>query len=183
MSDVTTARILRVNHAGEYGAVRIYSAQLFVSKKIYPDLVPFLERTLADEVRHCEKFAHAMKPRDAKPCYTMGLWSSGGWLLGFITALMGRNAVMICTAAVERVVHEHLKEQMRYLDGKDAELRSIILDIEKEEIEHLDFAQSNLKQSFLVKPLSALIKASTEIVIWLSTQGDVTRMKRTLASV
>ena len=172
---------MKVNHAGEYGAIRIYSAQLIVSKRIHKDLVPFLEHTLAHEIAHAQKFIEAMKIRQTRPCRAMPLWGIGGWILGFTTACMGKNAVMICTEAVESAVHAHLQDQIRYLDNKDAELRNIILDIEKEEIEHLHYAQHHVRHSWLTKPLSCVITFSTESVIWLSTQGDVTRMKNAIA--
>ena len=88
---------------------------------------------------------------------------------------------MICTEAVESTVHKHLQDQIRYLDSKDAELRNLILDIEKEEIEHLEYAQRHVKRNRLTKPLFCFITLSTEIVIWLSTQGDVTKMKNAIA--
>ena len=177
MLDKTIARIMKVNHAGEYGAIRIYSAQLLVSKILHKNLVPFLEQTLAHEIEHAQKFIAAMKIRQTRPCNAMPLWGIGGWVLGFITACMGKNAIMICTEAVESAVHKHLRDQICYLDNKDAELKNLIIDIEKEEIEHLQYAQQNVKRSWLTQPLSNVIAVSTEIVIWLSTQGDVTRMR------
>ena len=64
----------------------------------------------------------------------MSLWSRGGWLLGFLTALMGRQAIWICTAAVEAAVHRHLDDQLHFLPSRDPELRDIILSIREEEI-------------------------------------------------
>lgn len=180
MTDKTIMRIMRVNHAGEYGAVRIYSAQLLVSKILHRELVPFLERTMAHEIDHCGKFVQAMKSRNTRPCYAMPLWGIGGWALGFITACISRNAVMICTAAVEQVVHSHLKEQIRFLEKKDEKLKNIILEIEKDEVEHLEYARKNSKPTILLKPLFYFISQSTEIVIWLSTQGDVSRMRKAI---
>lgn len=172
---------MKVNHAGEYGAIRIYTAQLLVSKFLHKDLVPFLERTLAHEIEHAQKFIVAMRNRQTRPCNVMPLWGIGGWALGFITACMGRNAVMICTEAVEGAVHKHLQDQIRYLNDKDGELRSLILDIQKEEIEHLEYAQRHVKYKWLAKPLFSFITISTDVVIWLSTQGDVTKMKNAIA--
>jgi 3-demethoxyubiquinol 3-hydroxylase len=180
--DKTIARILKVNHAGEYGAIQIYRSQLMVSAILYKDLVPFLRETLAHEIAHCRIFLEAMPARKARPCQAMPCWGVGGWLLGFITALMGRNAVMICTAAVERAVHKHLQDQLRYLAQRDEELKQIILSIEKEELEHLHYAENKVCPSVLAKPLAGFIARSTDLVIWLSTQGDVTRMQRALQS-
>jgi 3-demethoxyubiquinol 3-hydroxylase len=179
-TDRTIARIMKVNHAGEYGAIRIYSAQLLVSRFLHKELLPFLERTLAHEIQHCQKFVEAMEARKTRACRAMWLWGSGGWLLGFITACMGKNAVMICTAAVEKAVHKHLRDQIRYLEGKDNALRDVILAIEIEETEHLDHALAHVKPSLMTKPLNTVITLSTETVIWLSTQGDVTKMKNAI---
>ena len=88
---------------------------------------------------------------------------------------------MICTAAVERTVHKHLEDQIRYLDDKDAELRQLIMDIQKEENQHLEHAEAHAKRSILTQLMFYLITASTEAVIWLSTQGDVSRMRRIVA--
>ena len=69
------ARICRVNHAGEFGAIRIYGAQVFVARRLWPDVVPDLEDMLADERRHCDLFRAAMPARQSRPCRVMRLWS------------------------------------------------------------------------------------------------------------
>ena len=75
---LTIARILKVNHAGEYGAIRIYRAQAFVARRLHGRLLPFLSETLAHEVDHCRRFRAAMSGRGARPCRAMSLWSLGG---------------------------------------------------------------------------------------------------------
>lgn len=182
MSDRTIARILKVNHAGEFGAIRIYRAQLWYARKVGSDLAPFLTETLSHEMAHCQRFLDAMPSRDARPCNAMPLWGMGGSLLGLITSFMGRNAVMVCTEAVEETVHRHLDEQMHYLTGRDEALRLMIADIQGEEVQHLQFARSQVRPSPLNGALKALICVSTEVVIWLSTQGAVTRMVRGIRS-
>ena len=177
----TVQRILKVNHAGEFGAIRIYRAQLFVSKILHRDLVAFLAYTLAHEVEHCRKFLSAMPAYQGRPCRMMWLWGMGGYLLGLLTALMGRNAIMICTASVEKTVHVHLEDQIGFLNKRDDGLRALIQEIQIEENEHLEFAETNMKPSVLHRPLYGLIAASTELVIWLSTQGDVTKMKKAIS--
>jgi len=182
MSDRTIARILKVNHAGEFGAIRIYRAQLWYAQKTTSDLVPFLLETLSHEMVHCQRFLDAMPSRDARPCNAMPLWGIGGSILGLATSLMGRNAVMVCTEAVEETVHRHLDEQMHYLTGRDEALREMVAEIQVEEVQHLRFAQSQVRPSPLNGALKALICVSTEVVIWLSTQGAVTRMVRGIRS-
>ena len=176
---LTIARIVRVNHAGEYGAVRIYSAQIAVSKKLYPDVVPALAEMLEHEKKHCALFYAAMPARQSRPCRIMSLWSWGGWLLGFSTAVIGRQAIWICTAAVEAAVHRHLDDQMFFLKERDRELHDIVLSIREEELSHLNHAQSQIRSSgTMPELLEKFIASVTDSLIWLSTWGDSTRMMR-----
>ena len=177
------ARILKVNHAGEYGAIRIYRAQIWVARRLYPDVVAFLEETLGHEINHCAMFRNAMPTRDARPCRAMVLWGNGGLILGFLTALMGREGIWICTAAVEGAVHKHLDDQLFFLRDKDPELHSLINAIQAEELHHLNYAEERVRsRSLWTRSLSAFISAATDTVIWLSTWGDSTRMARDLAA-
>ncbi|ESQ75665.1 demethoxyubiquinone hydroxylase family protein [Asticcacaulis sp. AC402] len=180
MTTRTIARILKVNHAGEFGAIRIYRAQLWAARRWQPSLITFLTETLSHEIDHCGKFLKAMQERKARPCTAMWLWGIGGYVLGLATAAMGVNAVMACTKAVEQTVHRHLDAQIRYLSGRDEPLRDIILAIQVEENAHLSHAVAHLRPSLLNGPLEAVIVAATEAVIWLSTQGAVSRMEHEL---
>jgi len=177
---LTISRILKVNHAGEYGAIRIYRAQLLIAHVWHRDLIPFLSDTLAHEIKHCQQFREAMRPRQSRPCLAMSLWSVGGYSLGLITALMGRNIVMACTKAVEQTVHRHLDEQIRYLNGRDDELRRIIEHIQIDEVLHLDYASQHMSPSVFSRFIVCGVALATESVIWLSTQGAVSRMIRDL---
>jgi len=178
---LTIARIVKVNHAGEYGAIRIYSAQIGVSARRYPDVVPALSGMLEHEQKHCAAFLAAMPARHARPCRIVSLWSRGGWLLGFTTASMGRQAIWICTAAVEAAVHRHLDDQLAFLAGRDAELEGIILSIREEELAHLHHAQSQIaSRGHGARLLQWAISAITDILIWLSTWGESSRMMRDL---
>ena len=176
----TVARILKVNHAGEFGAIRIYRAQLSVARWHLPDLVPFLTETLSHEIAHCQSFLDAMPDRQTRPCGAMSLWGVGGSALGLFTALTGRNAIMACTKAVEQTVHRHLEEQIQFLTGKGEVLKTLITTIQIEENDHLSYANAHLRPSAFNAPLEAMIIFSTEIVIWLSTQGAVSRMEKAI---
>lgn len=179
---LTVARIVRVNHAGEFGAIRIYGAQIWVARRLFPDVVADLEQMLADERRHCDLFRAAMPARRSRPCRVMQFWSWGGWLLGFLTALLGRQGIWACTAAVEDEVHRHLDDQLRFLAERDPELHATILSIREEEIAHLDHAEAHLTaRGPLVQALRKAIQLATNILIWLSTWGDSSRMLRALA--
>src|SRR5262245_32720657 len=178
---LTVARILKVNHAGEYGAIRIYSAQIGVAKRRFPDMVPALAEMLGHEKQHCAKFFAAMPARGSRPCRVMSLWSLGGSLLGLLTALAGRQSIWVCTAAVEAAVHRHLDDQLHFLSGRDADLHALILSIREEELAHLCHAQAQLPALGLSqRALQAAIASATDVLIWLSTWGDSTRMARDL---
>jgi ubiquinone biosynthesis monooxygenase Coq7 len=178
---LTVARIVRVNHAGEFGAIRIYSAQIIVASKLYPEIVPALATMLRHEKIHCAKFLAAMPERNSRPCRVMSFWSWGGWLLGFFTALAGRQAIWICTAAVEAAVHRHLDDQLHFLAGRDAGLSSTILSIREEELAHLQHAEDHIDtRGAGARLLRRMITFATDAVIWLSTWGDSTRMARAL---
>ena len=180
---LTIGRILKVNHAGEYGAIRIYRAQLWVARRLYPDVVAFLEETLAHEIQHCAMFRQAMSQRSARPCRVMSLWGNGGLVLGFATSLIGRQGIWICTAAVESTVHKHLDDQLHFLDGRDQDLRSLIASIQGEEAAHLHHAVARIATNApWARALKAIICGCTEVVIWLSTWGSSTRMSNDLAA-
>jgi ubiquinone biosynthesis monooxygenase Coq7 len=178
---LTVARIVRVNHAGEFGAIRIYSAQIIVASRLYPEVVPALATMLGHEKIHCAKFLGAMPERNTRPCRVMSFWSWGGWWLGLLTALMGRQAIWICTAAVEAAVHRHLDDQLHFLAGRDRGLAAIIRAIREEELAHLQHAEDHIEtRGAGAHLLRRVITFATDAVIWLSTWGDSTRMARAL---
>jgi ubiquinone biosynthesis monooxygenase Coq7 len=178
---LTIARILKVNHAGEYGAIRIYGAQIRVARRRFPEVVPALAEMLGHEKQHCARFLAAMPGRDSRPCRVMSLWSLGGSLLGFLTAMAGRRSIWVCTAAVEAAVHRHLDDQLHFLANRDADLHGIILSIRAEELAHLRHALGQLDRTGPAqRALQAAISAITDLLIWLSTWGDSTRMVQDL---
>jgi ubiquinone biosynthesis monooxygenase Coq7 len=182
-NELAVARILKVNHAGEYGAIRIYRAQIRVARRLYPDIVPFLEETLGHEIEHCALFRNAMPARGAKPCRVLSLWGNGGLVLGFLTALLGRQGIWICTEAVEATVHRHLDDQLHFLQTRDAELHVLIAAIQHEELHHLNYARERVtSRGPWMQLLFRLVARATDAVIWLSTWGDSTRMARDLAA-
>ncbi len=177
-------RILRVNHAGEHGAVSIYSAQIARAQKANPELIPWLTETLEHEKTHRAMFLEAMPSRAAKPCRALQVWSIGGMILGSVTALFGRAGVMICTAAVERTVHKHLVEQIGFLVRHDPELADIIRSIQVEEDQHLQYAAQRLDpNSGLAKLVGPIVAVATELLILISTRGDSRKLKMDLEQV
>jgi len=178
---LTIARIVRVNHAGEFGAIRIYSAQLPVSRWFWPDCSPALSEMQRHERNHCAIFRAAMAPRQSRPCRVMHFWSYGGWLLGFVMACLGRKGIWACTAAVEAAVHRHLDDQLYFVRDRDPELYRIILSIREEELAHLRHAEAQLPSAgTMVQMLRRIIASITDGLIWLSTWGDSSRMAHAL---
>ena len=178
---LTIARIVRVNHAGEFGAIRIYSAQILVSGWFWPDCSSALVEMLRHERNHCAIFRAAMPSRQSRPCRVMHFWSYGGWLLGFVTACLGRKGIWACTAAVEAAVHRHLDDQLYFVRDRDPELYKIILSIREEEQAHLRHAETQLPPTgTMVQILRRIIALTTDGLIWLSTWGDSSRMAHAL---
>jgi 3-demethoxyubiquinol 3-hydroxylase len=181
MNTTVAARILRVNHGGETGAVLIYRLQRAVARRRASDLIPFLEQALIDERSHQARFLALMPERHAKPCRLMGVWTVGGGLLGLTSALMGREAILACTEAVERTVHRHLEDQIHWADRHDPALAHTIREVQVEELQHLDFAVRARRADGLAW-LDAIIAQATEVLIWISTRGDSRRLMRQLAA-
>jgi len=178
---LAVARIMRVDHAGEYGAIRIYRSQIRVARWLYPDIVPDLTHMLEHELKHCAIFSAAMRTRNSRPCRVMSLWSMGGSVLGFLTALLGRQSIWTCTAAVESTVHRHLDDQLGFLAGRDQELHDAIRNIRVEELSHLSHAEAQLQPPNLYhRTLRGIISFLTDLMIWMSTWGDSKRMARDL---
>lgn len=174
-------RVLRVNHAGEQGAISIYGAQISRARHSYPDLLQWLEETLEHEKRHRSTFLELMSTRDTVPCPVVSVWSIGGACLGAVTGLFGRSGVLVCTAAVERTVHKHLIHQIAYLSGRDDELADCIRRIQLEENTHLAFAEAHHDpRALFARWLSSVVAIVTEILIWIATRGDSSRLSAEL---
>lgn len=153
----------------------------FGARSHYPNMVETLETMRADEIRHCAIFRGAMTERDTRPCRIMALWSLGGFVIGFATALFGRNMIWICTEAVETTVHKHLVEQLHFLRDRDMALFEAIDAIKEEELQHRDHAiEMQHGRGRLDHAAYVVISALTALMIWLSTWGDPSLMTRDL---
>jgi ubiquinone biosynthesis monooxygenase Coq7 len=106
------------------------------------------------------------------------LWWSGGTLLGFITAVLGRNAILTCTEAVERTVHRHMNDQIAWLEPRDPVLARVIAAIRDQEVDHLDKAVAAGGKR--PRWLDRLVEGATEALVWLSTYGASARLERTI---
>jgi 3-demethoxyubiquinol 3-hydroxylase len=162
----TPKKILKVNHAGEFGAINIYRAQIFVCRLLRRDYVSLLEALMADEERHLNTFWAEIQRRDGVKCKSYWLCGFGGWCMGFISALFGKAGVMACTWAVESVVVNHLHEQLTYLASKnDGEALAAVRSILEDEKNHRDIGMNEGGTGFLYAPFRLAISAFTEGVI------------------
>lgn len=162
-------RILRVNHAGERGAISIYTAQIAISKYLWPSCVPALKEMLTHEQSHYLIFDSALRTRGARSCYALSLWSLGGATLGAITGLLGPKAIWSCTAAVESTVYKHLQEQITFLEQHDKDALLAVQVIEADERSHLDYALNHGgERANANKIIWAIVSSSTSVAIWLS---------------
>lgn len=162
------ARILRVNHAGEYGATRIYAGQKAVLGPL-----PSLEKMANEEAQHLQWFTDLMIQHGVRPTVLQPLWSVMGFGLGVVTAAMGEKAAHACTIAVEEVIEDHYQQQLNQLvsatDVGAEMLRKTIVQCQLDEIAHRQEAVNQGGQDAPLFPvLSGVIKASTRLAIWLS---------------
>lgn len=160
-------RVVRVDHAGEYGAKRIYAGQLAVLGK--GPAGPTIRHMAEQEERHLAAFADLLAERRVRPTALMPIWHVAGFLLGAGSALLGEKAAMACTVAVETVIDEHYKAQMEALGDGEAELKQTIAGFRDEEIEHRDTGLAHgAEEAPGYEPLSAAVKAGSRLAIWLS---------------
>ena len=166
-SPIDTESMIRVDHAGEYGAVRIYQGQLAVLKN--SAAADTIRHMAEQEQRHLKTFDRLVNERRVRPTALEPVWRVAGFALGAATALMGEKAAFACTAAVEEVIDEHYAGQVAALAGKDEALKATVEDFRAEEAEHRDTALANgAEQAPGYKLLSEAIKAGCRVAIKLS---------------
>lgn len=160
-------RIIRVDHAGEFGAKQIYKGQLAVLGKSAS--APLIRHMQEQEERHLAKFEELVVERRVRPTALQPLWGVAGFALGAVTALMGEKAAMACTAAVEEVIDQHYARQYQELGPDEEPLKAVIEEFRAEEAEHRDTAlEQGAEQAPAYPVLSGLIKAGSRAAIWLS---------------
>ena len=164
-------RLIRVDHAGEYGAVRIYKGQLAVLGM--SALGPVIERMLDQECAHLETFDRLVADRRVRPSALIPLWHLAGFALGAGTALLGKKAAMACTVAVEEAIDEHYAGQIARLedDGEEAELRRTCKQFRDDELEHRNTGlELGARETPGYELLTGVVKAGSRLAIWLSTR-------------
>ncbi len=171
-------RMIRVDHAGEYGAARIYAGQLAVlgSRPVGDEI----RAMAAQEQHHLETFSRLAVERRVRPTALTPVWHVAGYALGVATAMMGERAAMACTVAVEDVIEKHYARQSAQLGEDETELRQVIDEFRDDEIEHKQIGLDHIgaasdnggtnepETSYPV--LSQAIKTGSRLAIWLSTR-------------
>lgn len=162
-------RIIRVDHAGEFGAVRIYEGQHAVLKNT--EDADTIEHMKEQEELHRDKFEQLLSERRIRPTVLTPLWNVAGFALGAGAALLGKEAAMACTEAVEEVIDEHYRHQLEQLGDDEAELKATIKKFRDEEIEHRDIARAKgAAEAPGYEVLTTAVKAGSKLAIWLSSR-------------
>ena len=163
------ARMLRVDHAGEYGATRIYQGQLDVLGR--GPAAGVIRQMAETEKRHLARFEALLRERRVRPTLLHPLWSVAGYALGAATALLGERAAMACTVAVEEVIDEHYRRQAETLGEDDPPLQETILSFRDDEIAHRDLAIAHgAEETAGYELITSLVTTGSRIAIWLSTR-------------
>jgi ubiquinone biosynthesis monooxygenase Coq7 len=166
-AQASVARMIRVDHAGEYGAVRIYQGQLAALRsRAKADLVRHM---LAQEQRHLDTFTGLIADRGVRPTVLLPFWHLAGFALGAMTAALGERAAMACTVAVEEAIDTHYQTQIVALDQAEPDLRATISKFRDEELEHRDTGLAHgAEQAPAYRLLRAIIKTGCRAAIALS---------------
>ena len=162
---------IRVDHAGERGAVKIYEGQLLALNTLVKDekLKKIIEEMKVHEKEHCEFFEKEIKKRNIKPTKLLPLWDLLGVTLGFGSTLLGKKATMLCTASVEEVIDKHYQNQIDQLDKSEKELKNRIIKFREDELHHKDIAyEKGATKKGCYSILDKVIKTGSKIAINIS---------------
>tara|TARA_B100002052_G_scaffold193673_1_gene176535 strand:- start:379 stop:912 length:534 start_codon:yes stop_codon:yes gene_type:complete len=162
---------IRVDHAGERGAIKIYEGQLLALNTIIKndELKKKIEEMQVHEKEHCDYFEKEIKKRNIKPTKFLPLWDLLGVGLGFGSAIIGKKATMLCTASVEEVIDQHYQNQINQLQNDEKELKNKIVKFRNEELQHKDIAyeEGATKKGFY-SIMDKIIKTGSKIAIGIS---------------
>ena len=168
-AQVALARMIRVNHAGEYGARRIYDGQLAVLRR--SPAAPVIGHMARQEQKHLDTFDRLLIERRVRPTLLAPFWHVAGFALGAASAVLGERAAMACTAAVEEVIDRHYQSQVDRLGEDEPALAATIAEFRGDEREHRDTALAHGAEAApAYMPMTTLVKAGTRAAIWLSTR-------------
>ena len=162
---------IRVDHAGERGAIKIYEGQLLALNTLYKDdkLKETVEEMREHEREHCEYFESEIKKRNIRPTKFLPLWDLLGVGLGFGTTLLGKKAAMLCTASVEEVIDEHYQNHINQLEEDEKILKEKIIKFREDELHHKNIAyEKGASKEGLYSVLDKIIKTGSRIAINIS---------------
>jgi len=162
---------IRVDHAGERGAIKIYEGQLLALNTLIKDknLKKIIEEMQKHEKEHSDFFENEIKKRKIKPTKFLPLWDLLGVSLGFGSTLLGKKAAMLCTASVEEVIDKHYQSQIDQLTSDEKNLKDKIKKFREDELHHKNIAYENgANKNGLYSVLDKLIKTGSKIAITLS---------------
>ena len=169
--DKKVEQFIRVDHAGERGAVKIYEGQLLALNTFIEDesLKKTIEEMKVHEKEHCQFFEAEIKKRNIKPTKFLPLWDLLGVGLGFGSTLLGKKAAMLCTASVEEVIDKHYLNQINQLGPEEKELKNKIIKFRDDELDHKDIAyeEGATKKGFY-SIMDKIIKTGSKIAINIS---------------
>ena len=167
----TLEEIIRVDHAGERGAIKIYEGQLLALKTIKQDnsLRDKIEDMKEHEQEHLKFFEREIQKRKIKPTYLLPLWDVMGVALGFGTALLGKKAAMLCTASVEEVIEDHYQNQLKKLGDDEKNLKEKIEKFKGDETDHKNMAyEAGATNIGIYSIMDKVIKTGSRIAITIS---------------
>ena len=167
----TLEEIIRVDHAGERGAIKIYEGQLLALKTLKQDesLKDKIEKMKEQEKEHLEYFEKEIQKRKIKPTYLLPLWDIMGVTLGFGTALLGKKAAMLCTASVEEVIEDHYQNQLKKLGNDEMELKAKIEKFMGDEVDHKNMAyEAGATNKGMYSIMDQVIRVGSRIAISIS---------------
>ena len=162
---------IRVDHAGERGAVKIYEGQLLALNTLVKDenLKKTIEEMKIHEKEHCEFFETEIKKRKIKPTKFLPLWDLLGVGLGFGSTLLGKKAAMLCTASVEEVIDKHYQNQIDQLGSDEKDLKKKIIKFRQDELHHKDIAyEKGATKKGLYSIMDKIIKTGSRLAINIS---------------
>ena len=162
---------IRVDHAGERGAVKIYEGQLLALNTLVKneDLKKTIEEMKVHEIEHCQFFEKEIKKRNIKPTKFLPLWDLLGVGLGFGSTLLGKKAAMLCTASVEEVIDKHYLDQINQLGPEEKELKKKITKFRDDELHHKDIAyEEGATKKGIYSIMDKIIKTGSKIAINIS---------------
>ena len=162
---------IRVDHAGERGAVKIYEGQLLALNTVVKDndLEKLIREMKSHEKEHCDFFEKEIKKRNIKPTKFLPLWDLLGVGLGFGSTLLGKKAAMLCTASVEEVIDKHYQNQIDQLDSREKELKKNLIKFREDELQHKDIAyEKGATKKGFYSIMDKIIKTGSKIAINIS---------------